>query len=188
MTTAMDASTIYNSSIKALISASVAFKNSNIPQGFKDFRVVYPTLAHEVYKQLWKNKRESQDNLECGKHAFHDINGLSSTALEKAQAIDDYLLSTQAIDKQQPRIDNRSMTNGHYEWRNNGHYEWQYDITEGRFRLTWITNWDKVEEDVKKLAAIISKLDQKTLTAIFATAGAACLLVAVYDLISALRK
>lgn len=184
MTTEINSSTlIYDMSTRALISASAAFKNKNIQQGFKDFKLVYQTIEHEVYKQLWEIKGKPQGNLEYGRHAFHDVNGLCSTAFEKAQAIDQYLLSRQAINEHRPRNDVRLTAGDIYS------YEWRYDFSRKEYRYERVTDWDRWGREMEEIVPKdCGELGQKIGIATVGTIGAAYLLIHVCELISALRK
>lgn len=107
-----------------LSQASEQFKKGNyyIGQGFFSAVCHEPRDAeHGVYHSLWTIKGKPSNIFDYGRNSFHDANGLSSTALEKAAAIDQYLKSkgiTFPILKIEDQFRNSAAVNhmGDYHW------------------------------------------------------------------------
>ena len=92
MTARVDSSSLDDySSICILRVCSESFKNGDKQSALRDFQVVPTTHQNKVYEHLWINKRRPEGNPEYGRHSFNDTNGLYSTVLEKASAIDGYV-------------------------------------------------------------------------------------------------
>ena len=83
-----------NQSIKILHKSLEAFNEGNKGIGLIIFGLLHSQSlehAHKVYGFLWIIKGKPSGIPEYGRYSFHDINGLSSTAREKAKAISQYL-------------------------------------------------------------------------------------------------
>jgi hypothetical protein len=106
------------------------FRCDNTPEGLQFFGLVCDTpreLEHKVYKQMWKVKGRIAGNDEFGRKAFHNQDGLSSSSLEKAQAIDRVLRKTD-----QDELIRRENHVYRHLWRINSPYRNTSDLEYGR--------------------------------------------------------
>jgi hypothetical protein len=96
-----------------LQASSTAFKLSDEDYAFKGYDHFFKTpseVRNKVYEQLWVNKNKPMGDHRYGEFAFFNMHGRRSTYLEKAEAIDKFIISSVIVTADS--YDQRLQVNG----------------------------------------------------------------------------